>query len=95
MTLSYCDESQFTCNDGSCIAMVLRCDGEPHCDDTSDERNCRLVVPSVGFNKHIIPPPTKGIHYSLNMGMPNLIFNVRKLYGVKYNIQYYQSTLHS
>ena len=28
--------------------------------DGSDEKDCRMVVPSIGYNKNIIPPPMPG-----------------------------------
>ena len=33
------------------------------CKDGSDEHECRMVVPNVGYNKHIIPPPMAGEQY--------------------------------
>ena len=37
--------------------IVNRCNGIQHCKDGSDEEQCRLVVPSLGYNKNLIPPP--------------------------------------
>ena len=34
-----------------------------HCKDGSDEQECRLVVPSVGYNKFLPPPPMAGDKY--------------------------------
>ncbi|XP_077977697.1 uncharacterized protein LOC144433262 [Glandiceps talaboti] len=34
------DESEFLCNDGTCIAAFFQCDGHQHCWDNSDEENC-------------------------------------------------------
>ena len=45
LTLTKCEEGQFTCNDGSCLQdLGLRCDLKPDCPDQSDELNCRRVV---------------------------------------------------
>ena len=79
LSLSSCRIDQFTCNDGNCVNMDkrfsylkfttdatcigFRCDGELHCTDGSDEQQCRLVVPSVGYNKFLTPPPLKGQQY--------------------------------
>ena len=32
---------QFTCRDGLCVGMEVRCDQTPNCRDGSDERGCR------------------------------------------------------
>ena len=45
-----------------------RCDAELNCKDGSDEQECRLVVPNVGYNKNLIPLPMKGDqHFYVNV----------------------------
>ena len=34
---------QFTCDTGGCLSLSQRCDGEPGCEDRSDEAGCRLA----------------------------------------------------
>lgn len=58
LQLSSCTPGQFTCRDGSCIPRPLRCDRRPDCHDESDERECRLVQPPLGYH-HSLPPPTE------------------------------------
>ena len=35
-----CTDDRFHCQNGKCISLYLRCDGIPHCENGSDERNC-------------------------------------------------------
>ena len=50
-----CREGFFTCNDGLCIPMSKRCDQTAHCEDKSDEKNCKLVIIEDNYNKNIAP----------------------------------------
>ena len=43
VTLSSCNDTQFTCADGLCVDMSTRCDQADDCRDGSDEKNCRIV----------------------------------------------------
>ncbi len=36
-------EDEFTCDDGTCIPLVHRCDEYSHCTDLSDEDNCYIL----------------------------------------------------
>ena len=47
--------NQFTCDDGNCILMDLRCDQIVNCADGSDEDNCKILYMNSNYNK-IIPP---------------------------------------
>lgn len=42
LMLTRCGEDEFTCDDGSCVPLVDRCDLSIHCDDSSDEYNCQV-----------------------------------------------------
>ena len=44
LLFSACEEGEYTCNDGQCIAMKKRCNQYSDCRDKSDEINCNLIV---------------------------------------------------
>jgi hypothetical protein len=35
-----CGPGEFMCNNGQCLPVSVRCDGNPDCSDTSNEINC-------------------------------------------------------
>ena len=47
--------SHFCCDNGYCIDSELRCDGRQHCNDQSDEFDCRTVNIPDGYNPHDPP----------------------------------------
>ena len=55
LTLSTCSQTEFTCNDGSCLDMKYRCNGRQECEDGSDEVDCTILLPNIGYDKMIIP----------------------------------------
>lgn len=42
-----CNAEEFTCGNGKCIPLSLKCDRNYDCEDQSDERNCRKFHSSV------------------------------------------------
>ena len=60
LSLSTCSDDEFTCNDGVCINMENRCDGRSHCDDQSDEIDCKILVMNPSYSKEMNPPPMQG-----------------------------------
>ena len=40
LLLSSCNDDQFTCDDGTCVAIEFRCDKKQDCIDLSDEKEC-------------------------------------------------------
>ena len=45
----------FTCNNGQCVDMSQRCNQLPHCEDTSDEVGCDILIHKDGYNARIPP----------------------------------------
>ena len=55
LKMSGCQKGNFTCNDGQCVSMELRCNQLPDCRDKSDEKNCNILVLEDGYNMEIPP----------------------------------------
>ena len=53
--MTTCSDDQFTCHDGHCISMDLRCDQAPNCADSSDELSCQMLIMNGNYNKKIPP----------------------------------------
>ena len=43
LLLSSCEDSEFTCGDGTCVELSEKCDGVPDCGDDSDEKDCSII----------------------------------------------------
>ena len=51
-----CEEDQFTCNDGTCIALEKRCNDIFECIDDSDEKDCETLVINESSYRKRLPP---------------------------------------
>ena len=71
ITLTSCSASEYTCDDGLCIDINLRCNGDNDCDDKSDEINCRKISIDKSYVKHFSPPPYETIN-----GVDKVLVNV-------------------
>ncbi|KAG7171177.1 Glutamate-gated chloride channel alpha-like 1, partial [Homarus americanus] len=58
LKLTTCSVGKFTCDDGSCINVTLRCDKKIDCADASDEDRCNPVLIPKGYDKTLPPPFT-------------------------------------
>ena len=57
LTLTHCEEDQFTCDLGTCVQMEKRCDQQDDCEDQSDEKDCRIVHVDIDRYLRDKPPP--------------------------------------
>ena len=55
LKMSGCTEGNFSCDDGQCVSMDLRCNQFSECRDESDEMNCNILALKRGYNKKIPP----------------------------------------
>ncbi|MCL4155341.1 UNVERIFIED_CONTAM: hypothetical protein GTU68_032869 [Idotea baltica] len=92
MTLSACDDGEFTCRDGSCVSLIKKCDLRVDCADGSDEKTCSIIDKEDGYQK-IIPPPTPeppnplNISFSINIVAFTAINTQQLNFGVAFELQ--------
>ena len=65
LTLHACGLQQFACDNAFCIQMEKRCDGKVHCNDGSDEKDCRKLIIRQGYEKELTPLPEIGGNVSV------------------------------
>ena len=83
--------SQFTCNDGRCIAAKDRCDNTANCEDASDEEGCdNVLVDPNSYNKKYPPIPEEGMAMEVKVHIRiEKLHNIRELdmtYATKFTL---------
>ena len=92
LNLTPCSSTQFTCDDGVCISMDLRCNQKSDCVDVSDEKGCKMVhLDPKRYLKDKPPPPTtNGEKVAANISVNLLdvleINEVRMSFKTKYKL---------
>ena len=57
LVFTSCKQSEYTCDDGTCIPLIERCNYEMNCPDGSDESKCDILVfPKTPYYSTIPPP---------------------------------------
>ncbi|XP_076032422.1 uncharacterized protein LOC143020140 isoform X2 [Oratosquilla oratoria] len=76
LSLSVCNEKEFTCDNGDCVQKSVRCDHVDDCSDQSDEVNCSMIDLDKGYRKHSPPirrDPSTSKRYPLQV-LPDIRF---------------------
>ncbi|XP_064118068.1 glycine receptor subunit alpha-2-like isoform X2 [Macrobrachium nipponense] len=85
LLLTLCDESQYTCDDGSCVPYEQRCDHKTQCKDFSDEKGCSVIVLPQGYSMEI-PPPVSSDD-PLELSFCQEIISVREVDIAEFRVQ--------
>ena len=100
LSLTSCHADQFTCDDGLCVPLQDRCDGQPECKDSTDEINCKVIETDQSYNKFLSPPPQSGyqklhVYVSIKMHTLSSFDPIHSNYESKFsvNLKWFDSRL--
>ena len=65
LTITACEEKEFTCFDGNCVPFEQRCNRIVDCPDSSDERDCLILKLDKNTYVKEYPPVTVDDNYNL------------------------------
>ena len=84
LSLTSCGEEEFGCEDGSCVEMNARCDGEVQCTDETDELACHpVIVPRSYDSNRMAPPHNNSAQTNINLEVNIMdIINIEELEGI-------------
>jgi hypothetical protein len=83
LTMTACNDTEYTCASGNCVPMEQRCDGKRQCADGTDEQNCKIVTPAVGYDMFLTPPPINPKYEFLEVNMTLNILDIIDIDQVK------------
>ena len=94
VTITFCEKDEFTCFDGSCISMDLRCNGREDCMDASDEKQCSILKTFEGYNKILLPIPKEN-EESFILNISIFISNINSVDEVNGKLEIRMSVIRS
>ncbi|XP_071552277.1 uncharacterized protein [Panulirus ornatus] len=92
LSISVCNNYEFSCSNGDCIPKEKRCNGDNDCADFSDEDDCEMIVLPRGYRANQPPDNETGggpIHLSASVSILRIveISDVRRAISVEMDVE--------
>ena len=81
VSLALCSDDYFNCDDGGCVPLDAKCDGQNDCNDGSDELYCATLQLPDNYNKQLSPLVMPELKAKVNVK-----FEVINVLGVNENM---------